>query len=169
MTLFSRPTYRTVTTKRRRRFVQDLFAWISLACFALAATPDLRGADASTALEYPKVELHGGVFPIAGDPEMPSRGSKVVVDVTTGAQDRGVNKGLARAARFANLLALGGAKDSRIDIVLHGQATKEALSDKAYSKLFNKPNPNSELIQSLRGAGVRILVCGQARADARRV
>jgi hypothetical protein len=47
-------------------------------------------------------------------------------------------------------------------IVLHGAATKESLSNEAYTKLFSKPNPNRELIGQLRAAGVEILVCGQA-------
>jgi intracellular sulfur oxidation DsrE/DsrF family protein len=113
-------------------------------------------------LEHPKVSGHGGVFRIAGNPELPQSGSKVIVDVTSGDQDGGVNKGFARAARFVNLFTLGGVDDFQMAIVLHGSATKEALSDEAYTKLFGKANPNRELIRQLRGAGVDILVCGQA-------
>jgi intracellular sulfur oxidation DsrE/DsrF family protein len=119
----------------------------------LAAPPEL---------EYPKIKGHGGVFRIAGDAELPQSSSKVVVDVTSGDEDGGVNKGFARAARFVNLFTLGGVNDFRMAIVLHGAATKEALSDEAYTKLFSKPNPNRELIRQLRSAGVEILVCGQA-------
>ncbi|MEX2300586.1 MAG: DsrE family protein [Bryobacterales bacterium] len=113
-------------------------------------------------LEYPKIKGHGGVFRIAGEPELPQSGSKVVVDVTSGDQDGGVNKGFARAARFVNLFALGKVENFQMAIVLHGAATKESLSDEAYTKLFSKPNPNRELIRQLRAAGVEILVCGQA-------
>ena len=125
------------------------------------ATPWLQAAPPAE-LEYPKIQGHGGVFRISGKPELPRNGSKVVVDVTAGDLEGGVNKGFARAARFVNLFALGGVKDFQMAIVLHGAATKEALSDEAYSKLFNKPNPNRDLIKQLRGAGVEILVCGQA-------
>jgi intracellular sulfur oxidation DsrE/DsrF family protein len=126
---------------------------LTAACLLAAPPPEL---------EYPKIKGHGGVFRIAGEPELPRGGSKVVVDVTSGEQDGGVNKGFARAARFVNLFALGGVEDFQMAIVLHGAATKEALSDEAYPKLFNKPNPNRELIGQLRAAGVEILVCGQA-------
>jgi hypothetical protein len=42
-------------------------------------------------LEYPKIKNHGGVFRIAGEPELPQSGSKVVIDVSSGEQDGGVN------------------------------------------------------------------------------
>ena len=126
---------------------------LAAACLIAAPPPEL---------EYPKIKGHGGVFRIAGSPELPQSGSKVVVDVTSGEQDGGVNKGFARAARFVNLFALGKAGNFQMAIVLHGAATKESLSDEAYTKLFSKPNPNRELIRQLRNAGVEILVCGQA-------
>lgn len=116
--------------------------------------------------EYPAIQGHGGVFRIAGKSELPRNGSKVVVDVTSGDEDGGVNKGFARAARFVNLFALGGVKDFTMAIVLHGAATKEALSDDSYRKLFGNANPNRGLIQQLRRAGVQILVCGQALTHA---
>jgi hypothetical protein len=125
------------------------------------ATPWLIAAPPAE-LEYPTIQGHGGVFRIAGKPELPRNGSKVVVDVTSGGEEGGVNQGFARAARFVNLFALGGVKDFQMAIVLHGAATKEALSDEAYSKLFGKANPNRDLIRQLRKAGVQILVCGQA-------
>lgn len=117
-------------------------------------------------LEYPKIQEHGGVFRISGQPELPQKGSKIVVDVTTGDQDGGVNKGFARAARFVNLLTMGGDSSYQMAIVLHGSATKEALSDEAYTKLFGNANPNRALIRQLRDAGVEILVCGQALTHA---
>jgi intracellular sulfur oxidation DsrE/DsrF family protein len=125
------------------------------------ATPWLTAAPPAE-LEYPLIKDHGGVFRIAGKPELPRGDSKVVVDVTAGDEEGGVNKGFARAARFVNLFALGGVKDFQMAIVLHGAATKEALSDEAYSRLFGKANPNRALIRQLRDAGVQILVCGQA-------
>ncbi len=125
------------------------------------AAPCLEAAPPAE-LEYPKIQKYGGVFRIAGDPELPQKGSKVVLDVTTGDEDGGVNKGFARAARFVNLLTLGGAENFQMAIVLHGAATKEALSDEAYTKAFGKANPNRGLIQQLREVGVEILVCGQA-------
>jgi len=140
---------------------------VSLACIiTLTFGSVVFGADGSHELEYPAVKGHGGVFRVSGQPELPRQGSKVVVDVTTGAEEGGVNKGLARVARFANLFAIGGADKFEMAVVLHGQATKEALSDGSYSKFFGKANPNSALFGQLRAAGVRVLVCGQALTHA---
>jgi hypothetical protein len=140
------------------RFTRFLLALALAAPGMLAAPPP--------EIEFPAIKGHGGVFRIAGNPELPRNGSKVVVDVTTGDEDGGVNKGFARAARFVNLFALGGVKDFQMAIVLHGSATKEALSDEAYTKLFGKANPNRDVIRQLRQAGVQILVCGQALTHA---
>ena len=139
---------------------------LALLVLTLALTPIAFGADDSATLKFPKIKGHGGVFNVSGEPSLPQKGSKVVVDVTAGAQDGGVNKGLDRAARFVNLFTLGGANDFKMAVVLHGGATKEALSNEAYMKLFSKPNPNADLLHQLRQAGVEVLVCGQALTHA---
>lgn len=107
-------------------------------------------------MQFPKIEGHGGVFDIAGEPEGPKAGSKVVVDVTSSAYEGGVNKGFDRAARFVNLLALGGDDYFQMAIILHGGATKEALSDEQYRERFGKANPNRKLMAQLRAVGVEI-------------
>ena len=113
-------------------------------------------------LEYPLIQGHGGVFRLPSKAEPPVDGARMVIDVTTGDYDGGVNKGLARAARYVNLYALAGVKNARVDIVMHGGATKEALDDATYQERFGKPNPNRELMQQLRKAGGKIVVCGQS-------
>jgi intracellular sulfur oxidation DsrE/DsrF family protein len=135
-----------------------LFLTVALEPGPLAAPPQK--------LEYPKIQGNGGVFRVSGEPELPRQGSKVVLDVTSGTEEDGVNRGFSRAARFVNLFALGGVEDFRAAVVLHGAATKEALSDEAYAKLFGKPNPNRAVVTQLRKAGVEILVCGQALTHA---
>ena len=74
----------------------------------------------------------------------------------------GVNKGFELASRYVNLFALNGTKDWKVSIVLHGGSTKEALDDAAYKERFGKANPNREVMQQLRKAGVDIVVCGQS-------
>ena len=129
------------------------------ASFCLLALVGVVGAQE---LRFPKIQGHGGVFSIPGDPELPRAGSKVVVDMTSSGYEGGVNKGFDRAARFVNLLTLGGDKEFRFAIVLHGGATREALSDEQYAEKFGKANPNRDLMRQLRDAGVEILVCGQS-------
>ena len=134
-------------------------------CFAmglLTLAPVSSPAADPPQMEYPKIQGHGGVFPAPQGAEGPQKGSKVVVDVTSGAMDGGVNKGLARAARFVNLLTIGGDTEPEVAVVLHGGATKAALSSEAHSKHIGEANPNLEAMKKLREAGVEILVCSQA-------
>ena len=113
-------------------------------------------------LAFPKIQGHGGVYRLPDNAEPPEEGARLVMDVTTADYDEGVNKGLARAARYVNLFALSGVKDARVAVVMHGGATKEALDDAAYQQRFGKANPNRELMKQLRAAGVEIVVCGQS-------
>jgi len=161
MTRYVRPIAPAISI-RRQKLPAGRSLRFSLILLALALAPNGFAADPPQSLEFPTIKGHGGVFRVPGSPEMPRQDSKVVVDVTTGAEDGGVNKGLDRAARFTNLLTLGGASHFQMAVILHGAATKEALSGEAYAALFGKPNPNADLVRQLRGAGVRILVCGQA-------
>ncbi len=163
---FFNPGASTPRTQRNQAGPSKQRTPLALLVLTLTLTPLAFGADDSPTLEYPNIKGHGGVFNVPGEPSLPQKGSKVVVDVTTGAQEGGVNKGLARAARFVNLFTLGGASDFQMAVVLHGGATKEALSNEAYMELFSKPNPNAGLLQQLRQAGVEVLVCGQALTHA---
>jgi intracellular sulfur oxidation DsrE/DsrF family protein len=50
----------------------------------------------------------------------------------------------------------------KVVLVLHGAATKNALSDATYLKKYGKENPNSALLHALKQANVDIFVCGQS-------
>ena len=86
---------------------------------------------------------------------VPEPGAKVVLDVTTGETDEGVNRGLARAARFINLYAQAGIEDLEMTLVFHGAATDVAVRD---------DEANRALMRQLGEAGVELFVCGQALA-----
>jgi len=116
-------------------------------------------------LVFPIIADHGGVVPLPKAPELPRKGAKVTFDITADAQPAEVNKGLKRVARLLNLYGAAGLKSSdvKIALVLHGDATKSALTDSLYAKQFGtEKNPNLPLIRSLRKAGVELFVCGQA-------
>jgi len=113
----------------------------------------------------PIIPGHGGVIPRprAVDPLQP--GARVVFDVTADAKPAVIHKGLDRVARLLNLYGAAGltARDVQITVVLHGDATRAALTDAAYKTHCDvDANPNLPLIQQLQNAGVEILVCGQA-------
>jgi len=91
------------------------------------------------------------VFDVARAPDEPDR----------------VNPSIETLARFLNMHKRAGVPDERIHValVLHGSAAKAALEDDAYRKRHNVDNPNQELLQALRAAGVRIVLCGQSAAS----
>lgn len=116
-------------------------------------------------LVFPIIPNHGGVLPRPRAVDPPQPGMKVVFDATAEAPSAEPNRALDRAARLLNLYGSAGlrATDVKITIVLHGEATKSALSDAAYEARFQQDrNPNLPLIRSLQDAGVEVLVCGQA-------
>jgi intracellular sulfur oxidation DsrE/DsrF family protein len=74
-----------------------------------------------------------------------------------------MNRHIESAARYLNMHVRDGvpASNLKVAIVLHGSAGKDALTDKAYAMRFETPNPNSQLLNALSEAGVKIYLCGQ--------
>ncbi|MDP2088587.1 MAG: DsrE family protein [Flavobacteriaceae bacterium] len=90
---------------------------------------------------------------------------KVIFNIyTDNSKDNNLNPLLNTVARYLNVHAQQGIllENMKVVVVLHGAATKSALSDTAYQKLFKTDNPNTELIQDLKNANVELYVCGQS-------
>ncbi|MBS0205904.1 MAG: DsrE family protein [Planctomycetes bacterium] len=124
-----------------------------------------KPATPATKLEFPIIKKYGGVLPRPTAVEQPRAGAKVLVDATADGKPADINKGLERVARLLNLYGVAGlkAQDVKVTVVLHGEATKAALSDEAYKSRYEvAQNPNLPLIRDLQQAGVEVLVCGQA-------
>src|SRR5262245_36199751 len=85
-------------------------------------------------LVFPIIPKIGGVVPLPNAAEPPRKGAKVVFDITADAKPGDLNKGLERVARLLNLYGAAGLKasDVKIALVMHGEATKTALSDAVY-------------------------------------
>lgn len=116
---------------------------------------------------FPQIARLGGIVRTPDAAEPPRRGAKIVFDITADSKPDEVNKGLESVARYLNLNAEAGLKptDVKLALVLHGGATKAALSDAAYAKhAAMTKNPNLELIHELKACGVEVLVCGQSLA-----
>jgi len=83
--------------------------------------------------------------------------------------------GLERVATLLNVAGASGLKPPDLDlvVVLHGDATANALDDEAYKELTGRPHPSADLMKKLSSNGVKVLVCGQSLArkklDAKRV
>jgi intracellular sulfur oxidation DsrE/DsrF family protein len=115
----------------------------------------------------PVIPGYGAVVPYPAAQEQPVKGSKVVFDVTATAKDPDQPlPGLVRAATLLNLAGASGLKASDLElvVVLHGDATSAALDDAAYKELTGREHPHADLMKKLKGAGVKVLVCGQALA-----
>jgi quercetin dioxygenase-like cupin family protein/intracellular sulfur oxidation DsrE/DsrF family protein len=113
----------------------------------------------------PVVEGYGAVVPYPDAAEQPAKGSKVVIDAAGVGKDAAQPlPGLVRAATLLNLAGASGLKASDLEIVvvLHGDATSAALDDAAYKALIGREHPHAEVMQKLKAAGVKFLVCGQA-------
>ena len=90
---------------------------------------------------------------------------KVIFDVYT--DDKKVsnmNPLINTVARFMNMHGQNGVPEENMElvIVLHGAATKNALSDQSYKKAYKRNNPNSGLMAALNEKNVKIYVCGQS-------
>ncbi len=108
---------------------------------------------------YPVIKGYGGVVPVSRAAQQPRRGTKFVIDITTGKFQKDANRGLDKTARYVNLYGhydLLPGKDYHIVIVLHGHATAAAMNAES--------NPNRELIRQLVRNKVEVYVCGQALA-----
>jgi intracellular sulfur oxidation DsrE/DsrF family protein len=149
------------------------FRTLSAAIVVTLSMQPVIAADAAagTSWIYPVIEGYGGVHP---DPNLPVRPSpqtqyRILVDVLhVNDNPAKVAASLQRLARLVNLLGYGGAPPTHVHIVavLDERAGLLALSNVAYHTQFNVDNPNAELLHRLRVAGVELMVCGQAMAEA---
>ncbi len=90
---------------------------------------------------------------------------KIVIDLKTLQRDKeSVNSGLNNVARMMNLHGLGGveAENLKVAVAIHGGATDLIMSNEAYQKKYELDNPNLQLIDELKDAGVELYVCGQS-------
>lgn len=105
--------------------------------------------DQPGAHEYPDPKLtYKIVFDIAGGPDSPDK----------------VNPDLRGVAEFINTLAKYNVPASHriIAVVFHQKGTPAILMNDEYRKRYNTDNPNIQMIQAMKKAGVDFRVCGQA-------
>jgi intracellular sulfur oxidation DsrE/DsrF family protein len=118
--------------------------------------------------QTPLVEGYGEVkyFDQAAAQPIPEKEYKLLFDVTSDSQKNGVNKRLWVVARTLNMMHVAGVPQENVNIVVavHGTATFDITTEKAYQKKFGKSNPNIDLIEKLIANGVKIFVCSQATA-----
>ncbi len=113
----------------------------------------------------PVVPGYGAVVEIPNAVELPQKDGKVVFDVTAVKDAAKPPAGLERVATLLNLAgAFGPSVNTKVTVVLHGDATVVALDDAAYKAATGQPHPASDLLAKLTKAGVEVQVCGQSLA-----
>ncbi len=130
-----------------------------------AAVADGQSSPGMSGVVYPLVPGHGGVVALPQAAEQPRKNAKALFDITADTKPGMVSKGLEQIARLLNLYGAAGMKagDVKIAAVLHGEADKAALSDRAYVARFKvAANANLPLIRELKKSGVEVFVCGQS-------
>ncbi|TWU64578.1 DsrE/DsrF-like family protein [Crateriforma conspicua] len=123
-----------------------------------------KDAAADQTPTHPVIAGHGAVVKLPSAVQQPRRGTKLLVDLTSGGDVSKVNAGLEKVAKYVNIYAGGGAEpaDATIAVVLHGKATLAVLNPDAYAAKFNTDgNPNLALLRQLHEANVELYVCGQ--------
>ena len=137
---------------------------VSAAALLLAMVAQAAGPQTG-----PVIQDYGPVFDAPADAYnlRADQYHKVSMDVsTTGDFPEDRNRSLESAARFLNMHARNGIDPKQIEfaIIVHGGASKDLLSDKAYRQRFDELNPNTALLKALSGAGVTIYLCSQSAA-----
>ncbi len=125
-----------------------------------------------TAAEMATGPVVKGFGPVVPAPEgamnlVPGKEYKVLLDVSGVMEFPGDrNQHLETAARFMNMHARNGINPDNLKfaLVVHGYATRDLITDAAYQKRFNEPNPNTGLLKALGEAGIPIYVCAQSAA-----
>jgi len=117
----------------------------------------------------PVVKNYGPVFPLPDGAYNLAKDTqyKVSMDVSkTGDFVEDKNRSIESAARFLNMHARSGIDPKNIEfaLIVHGAATKDLLSDKAYEARYGAPNPNSAMLDEMHEAGVQIYLCSQSAA-----
>jgi intracellular sulfur oxidation DsrE/DsrF family protein len=157
---------KTLMKRSKRMFCTPAGALLLLLTIApMVAAQDQALSPAPSA--GPVIEGLGPVYPMSGDfLNLSTRGThKAVMDVAkNGGFDLALNPSFESAARYLNMHVRHGIalKNLRLSLVIHGQATKDTLSDAAYRERYGVNNPNTALLGQLQDAGVEFFVCGQS-------
>lgn len=143
--------------KRMLTLIGLVVFWSSQA--ALAAPP----ATGPVVKDYgPVFESPEGAYNLAPDTRY-----KVRMDVARTADSPGQrNRMFESAARFLNMHAQQGIDPDNMAfaLVVHGNATKDLLTDEAYNSRYDENNPNTRMLAELNSAGVKIYLCAQSAA-----
>jgi intracellular sulfur oxidation DsrE/DsrF family protein len=117
------------------------------------------------------IERYGAIHELPGTAGQPDKelDYRIIYAIAGAAARVGdPSPGLLHIARTLNLFEWAHVPRDHIHLkaAVYGDATSLALSDTAFIRRFNLPNPNSDLIDQLVRNSVEILICGQSFLNA---
>ncbi len=115
----------------------------------------------------PVIQNFGEVYTVetSGFPTDTLLNFKVVFDIMESPESHTqINRQIETVARFLNMHSQNGVspKQLMVYMVFHNEATKDIITDDAYTERFNTKNPNADLMNQLMDAGVGVVLCGQS-------
>lgn len=116
---------------------------------------------------YPAIQGFGAVSTVPFETEKPdpTKQYKFVVEISEGIKNKlELSEYLDYAAKMYNAHIYGGVPKENIDLVfvIYAGQTPAVLRNEEYEKRFESPNPNAKLLDELKAAGIRVIVCGQS-------
>ncbi|WP_026950450.1 DsrE family protein [Algoriphagus mannitolivorans] len=117
--------------------------------------------------QFPIVKGYGGIYeiPEATERPDPSKEYKIIVDLTSAAEDnKQISRWVDNVARMMNLHGLAGVskENLKVKVIIHGGAIYTLLTDENYKKRYEVDNPNIKVLEALKEGGADIMVCGQS-------
>jgi intracellular sulfur oxidation DsrE/DsrF family protein len=114
----------------------------------------------------PIIKNYGTIYAIDNvEPQDSELDYKIVIDLKSSNDNYDkVNSGLNNVARMLNLHGVAGVPGYKLKVAVavHYTATPIILNNTGYQKKYGVDNPNLELINELKEAGVELFVCGQS-------
>ncbi len=116
---------------------------------------------------FPIIKNYGGIYAINEATVKPDSSIiyNIAVEIKTPAENnQELNEWLNNVARMINLHAVGGVPANHLNVVVifHGKASDVVMNDEAYYKKYMVDNPNRKIIEELKAAHVKLIVCGQS-------
>ena len=118
---------------------------------------------------FPVIKHYGGMtdVPYAIDKPDTTLEYKIIVEVGSKIENHdSIYPPFETICRMYNLHVYGGVKPQNllVEVVIYGDPVSLVLNNEAYKKKFGVTNPNIEILEEMKNAGIKIYACGQSVA-----
>ncbi|MEO8795991.1 MAG: DsrE family protein [Daejeonella sp.] len=116
---------------------------------------------------FPIIKNYGGVYDIKEATVKPDTSLiyNIAIEIKSPAENnQQLSEWINNVARMINLHAVGGVPANHLNVVVifHGKASDVVMNDEAYHEKYMVSNPNRKIIEELKAANVKLIVCGQS-------